>query len=130
MKALLDTHTFLWAIAEEGKLSRRAKQIYAGSNDLWLSVASIWEILIKVQAGKLPLPEPSGPYLVKKLAHDRIEVLPVTLDHVLRTESLPLHHRDPFDRMLVAHCLNRDLTLITADARLRARTDIAVMWAA
>ena len=76
MKALLDTHTFLWAIAEQGKLSRRAQQIYTGPNDLWLSVASMWEILIKVQAGKLPLPEPAGPYLVKKLVQNQIEVLP------------------------------------------------------
>jgi PIN domain nuclease of toxin-antitoxin system len=58
MKALLDTHTFLWAIAEEAKLSRRAQQIYTGSNDLWLSVASVWEILIKVQAANFLCPSP------------------------------------------------------------------------
>jgi len=68
MKALLDTHTFLWAIAKEEKLSRRAQQIFTGPNDLWLSVASVWEILIKVRAGRLPLPVPAGPYVVKKLA--------------------------------------------------------------
>ena len=60
---MLDDMVPLWAIAEEGKLSRRAQQIYTGPNDLWLSVASVWEILIKVRAGRLPLPEPSGPYL-------------------------------------------------------------------
>ena len=58
MRALLDTHTFLWAIADDKRLSRRAQKIYTGPNDLWLSVASVWEILIKVRAGKLPLPEP------------------------------------------------------------------------
>jgi PIN domain nuclease of toxin-antitoxin system len=91
MKVLLDTHTFLWAIAEDGKLSRRAQQIYTGPNDLWLSVASVWEILIKVRAGQLPLPKPSGPHLLKELAKNRIEVLPIALDHVLGAESLPLH---------------------------------------
>jgi PIN domain nuclease of toxin-antitoxin system len=115
MKALLDTHTFLWAIAQEGKLSRRAQQVYTGSNDLWLSVASVWEILIKVQTGRLLLPQPSGPYLVKKLIKDKIEVLPVTLDHVLQVESLPLHHRDPFDRLLIAQSIEEGWPIVTAD---------------
>ncbi len=127
MKALLDTHTFLWAIAQEGKLSRRAQQIYTGSTDLWLSVVSVWEILIKVQAGRLPLPEPAGPYLVKKLAKDKIEVLPVTLNHVLRTESLPLHHRDPFDRLLIAQSIEEGWPIITADP-LFARYPVEVIW--
>jgi PIN domain nuclease of toxin-antitoxin system len=127
MKVLLDTHTFLWAIAEEGKLSRRAQQIYTGSNDLWLSVASIWEILIKVQAGKLPLPEPAGPYLVKKLAKDHIEVLPITLDHALRTESLPFHHRDPFDRLLIAQSIVQKWPILTADPWF-ARYPVEVIW--
>jgi len=127
MKALLDTHTFLWAIAEEGKLSRRAQQIYTGSNDLWLSVASVWEILIKVQAGKLPLPDPAGPYLVKKLVQNQIEVLPITLDHVLRVESLPFHHRDPFDRLLIAQGIKEKWPIITADPWF-ARYPVEVIW--
>jgi len=127
MKAILDTHTFLWAIAQEGKLSRRAQQIYTGSNDLWLSVVSVWEILIKVQAGKLPLPEPSGPYLVKKLLKDKIEVLPISLDHVLGTESLPLHHRDPFDRLLIAQSIEEGWPIVTADP-VFARYPVEVIW--
>jgi PIN domain nuclease of toxin-antitoxin system len=127
MKALLDTHTFLWAIAEEGKLSRRAQQIFIGSSDLWLSVASIWEILIKVQAGKLPLPEPAGPYLIRKLVQNQIEVLPITLDHVLRTESLPLHHRDPFDRLLIAQSIEEKWPIVTADPWF-ARYPVDVIW--
>ena len=127
MKAILDTHTFLWAIAEERKLSRRAQQIYTGPNDLWLSVASVWEILIKVQAGKLPLPAPSGPYLIKKLAKDRIEVLPITLDHVLKTESLPLHHRDPFDRLIIAQSIKEGWPILTADPWF-ARYPVDVIW--
>lgn len=115
MKALLDTHTFLWAIAEERKLSRRAQQVFTGPNDLWISVASFWEILIKVQIGKLPLPKPTGPYVVRKLAENRVDVLPLNLGHALRIESLPLHHRDPFDRILVAQCLEENLALVTAD---------------
>lgn len=127
MKALLDTHTFLWAIAEEERLSPRARQIYTGKNDLWLSVASIWEIVIKVRAGKLLLPQPSGPYVVRELAKNRIEVLPVNLDHVLRFEDLPVYHRDPFDRILIAQSLEEKLPLVTADPVFN-RYPVEVIW--
>ena len=127
MKALLDTHTFLWAIAEEEKLSRRAQQIFTGPNDLWISVAGIWEILIKVQAGRLPLPTPTGPYVLKKLAANNIEVLPIHLDHVLRMESLPMHHRDPFDRIMIAQSLEEDLPLLSSDL-LFDKYPVRVIW--
>lgn len=127
MKALLDTHTLLWAIADDRRLSRRAKQIYTSANDLWLSVASMWEILIKAQAGRLPLPKPVGPYLVKKLVHDQIELLPVTLDHVLGIESLPSHHRDPFDRMLIAQSIEEGWPIVTADPWF-SRYPVEVIW--
>jgi PIN domain nuclease of toxin-antitoxin system len=127
MKALLDTHTFLWAISGNEKLSRRAGQIFVAPNDLWLSVASVWEILTKVQIGKMPLPRPTGPYLVKKCAENRIEVLPVKLDHVLKIETLPMHHRDPFDRILIAQSLEENLPLITSDAVFN-RYDLEVIW--
>jgi PIN domain nuclease of toxin-antitoxin system len=127
VKALLDTHTFLWAISGNEKLSRRAIHIFAGPSDLWLSVASIWEILIKVQIGKMPLPKPAGPYLVKKMIQNKIEALPVTLDHVLRVETLPRHHSDPFDRILIAQSLEEKLPLVTAD-RVFADYPIEVIW--
>lgn len=127
MKALLDTHTFLWAISGDSKLSRQAGQIFSGPSDLWLSVASIWEALIKAQIGKIPLPKPVGPYLLKKLAENRIETLPITLDHVLRIESLPMHHRDPFDRMLIAQSQKEKLPLVTSDVAFQ-RYDIDVIW--
>jgi PIN domain nuclease of toxin-antitoxin system len=127
MRALLDTHTFLWAISDDGRLSLRAKQTFTGPNDLWLSVASIWEILIKVKAGKLPLPQPSGPYLVKKLGENRIEVLPIMLDHVLRIEKLTVHHRDPFDRILIAQSIEEKLPLITADPVFE-RYPVDLIW--
>ena len=127
MKALLDSHVFLWAIAEEEKLSRPAQQVYSGPNNLWLSVVSVWEILIKVRAGKLLLPEPAGPYLVKRLVENKIEILPVKLGHLLRLESLPAHHRDPFDRMLVAQSLEEDLPLVTADP-IFEKYPVRVIW--
>jgi PIN domain nuclease of toxin-antitoxin system len=127
MKALLDTHTFLWAISDDPRLSRRAQQTFTGPNDLWLSVVSIWEILIKVKAGKLPLPQPAGPYLVRKLGENRIEVLPIKLDHVLKIERLEVHHRDPFDRILIAQSIEEKCPLITADP-IFERYPVDVIW--
>jgi PIN domain nuclease of toxin-antitoxin system len=127
MKALLDTHTFLWAISGSERLSRRAERIFVGPSDLWLSVASIWEILIKAQIGKIPLPLPAGPYIVKKLVENRIETLPVSLDHVLKVETLPMHHSDPFDRILIAQSIEEGWPLITADP-IFERYPVQVIW--
>jgi PIN domain nuclease of toxin-antitoxin system len=127
MKALLDTHTFLWAISDDPRLSRRAQQTFTGPNDLWLSVASIWEIMIKVKTGKLPFPQPAGPYLVKKLGQNRIEVLPIKLDHVLGIENLVVHHRDPFDRILIAQSLEENLPIVTSDPWF-SHYPVAVIW--
>ena len=127
MKALLDTHTFLWAISGDERLSRRAAEVFAGPSDLWLSVVSIWEILIKVQIGKMLLPVPTGPYIVKKLVENRIETLAVSRDHVLRVETLPMHHHDPFDRILIAQSLEENIPVVTAD-RVFARYSVELIW--
>jgi len=127
MRALLDTHTFLWAIAGDDRLSRRAAEVFAGPSDLWLSVVSIWEILIKVQIGKMALPVPTGPYIVKKLVENRIETLAVSRDHVLRVETLPMHHNDSFDRILIAQSLEENIPVVTAD-RVFARYPVELIW--
>jgi PIN domain nuclease of toxin-antitoxin system len=127
MKALLDTHTFLWAISGDKRLSRRAERIFIGPSDLCLSVASVWEILIKAQIGKISLPAPVGPYIVKKLAEHRIEILPIGLDHVLKVESLPNDHSDPFDRILIAQSIEEGWPVITADSVFE-RYPVRVIW--
>jgi PIN domain nuclease of toxin-antitoxin system len=108
-------------------MSQHARDIFIGPSNLLLSIASIWEILIKVQLGKLNLPQPAGPYIIRKLAENRIEVLPITLDHVLGIESLPLHHRDPFDRLLIAQSIEEGWPIITADPWF-ARYPVEVIW--
>jgi len=127
MRALLDTHTFLWAISDDPRLSRRAAQIFIGPSDVWLSVASIWEILIKASVGKMPLPKPAAPYLMKRLAENRVQLLPITLDHILKTEELPMHHRDPFDRMLIAQSLKEGWPIISEDPVFK-KYPIRVIW--
>jgi len=126
MKVLLDTHTFLWAIADPDKLSSAARNIIASSDRLW-SVASIWEALIKVQLRKLPLPVPAGNYLVQRLTANGVTVLPIKLEHALRVESLGHHHRDPFDRMLIAQALEEGLPIVTADP-VFSRYPVEVIW--
>jgi PIN domain nuclease of toxin-antitoxin system len=93
VKVLLVSHVFLWGITEAGRLSSEAQKALT-SAELWLSVASLWESIAKVQIGKMSLPQPAGSFLSRELASNGMNVLPVNLGHVLRIESLPLHHRD------------------------------------
>jgi len=115
MKAILDTHAFLWALAGDARMSPHARDIFAGSTDLWFSSASVWEILIKVQSGKLNFPRPAGPYVFSKLAENGIKSLPISIDHLLALERLPTHHRNPFDRLLIAQSVEEEWPIITAD---------------
>ena len=114
MKVLLDTHTFIWAITDERRLSPRARSLIA-SSELWWSVVSLWEAIQKAQAGKLSLQLPAGPFLTGELRSNHVRLLPVSLSHVLRVEELPLHHRDPFDRLLIAQSIEEGWPIITTD---------------
>jgi PIN domain nuclease of toxin-antitoxin system len=127
MRTLLDTHAFLWGIGGDRRMSQHARDIFIGPSNLSMSVASIWEILIKVQVGKLTLPAPAGPYVIRKLAENRIEILPIHLDHLLAFEGLPMHHRDPFDRILIAQSIEEEWPIITADPWF-ARYPVKVIW--
>jgi PIN domain nuclease of toxin-antitoxin system len=127
MKAILDTHAFLWALAGDARMSRQARDIFSGSADLSLSIASVWEILIKVQSGKLRFPRPAGPYLLSRMAENRIAMLPISIDHLLALERLAAHHRDPFDRMLIAQSIEEDLPIITADPMFK-KYPVQVIW--
>src|SRR5580700_2981044 len=101
MKYLLDTHTFLWAAFEPAELSRNAAEA-CETGELWLSAASVWEIAIKAQIGRLPVREPVRDFVSRQLRAGRIAVLPIHVSHACRAGELPLHHRAPFDRMLAA----------------------------
>lgn len=125
MKALLDTHTFLWWITDDPRLSSRARDLIADSaNDVYLSAVSGWELAIKAQLGKLRLPENMrqsiSQFVMTQLALNGIRVLPVHMHHTLHVYTLPLHHRDPFDRLLIAQSQLEDLPIVTADISLNA----------
>ena len=127
MKALLDAHVFLWGIAGDTRMSQHARDVFVGPSNLLISVASIWEILIKAQVGKLNLPQPAGPYIISKLAENRVETLPINLDHLLVLERLPMHHRDPFDRILIAQSMEEGWPIVTADRDFK-KYPIRVIW--
>jgi PIN domain nuclease of toxin-antitoxin system len=126
MKILLDTHTFLWAVTDEKRLSRRAHDVMA-SSESWWSVVSLWEALQKARIGKLPLPLPAGPFLTGELSSNHVRLLPVSLSHVLRVEELPLHHRDPFDRLLIAQSIEEGWPIVTSDPWF-SRYPVDVIW--
>lgn len=117
MNLLLDTHTFLWAIDNHPSLSQKAREaIIDGNNIVFVSAATAWEISIKKAIGKLSLPE--GSYL-EELALHRFTALDITTEHALAVENLPPHHKDPFDRMLIAQAQIEKLTLITRDEKIK-----------
>ena len=128
MKALIDTHTFLWWNTEDAQLSPRAREIITdGKNEIFLSAASAWEIAIKAAKGRLVLPEEPTIYVPSRMSLYRIQPLPVQVSHALRVYELPPHHADPFDRLLVAQCQMESLPLVTKDEEIR-RYDVETLW--
>ena len=128
MRFLLDTHAFLWWIADDPQLSAGAKKVMADpANELFLSAASGWEISIKSQIGKLSLAEPPEIFVPKHLSANQFQPLSIRMDHALRVFSLPLLHRDPFDRLLVAQSLVESMPLVSCDP-LVAQYGLDVRW--
>lgn len=126
MNLLLDTHVLLWAVDDDPSLSQAARAaITDGHNIVFVSAATAWEIAIKKALGKLQAPTDS--YL-EELRRHRFTPLNVTTEHARAVETLPPHHADPFDRMLVAQSQVEKLTLVTRDGRLQAYA-VPIIWA-
>ena len=120
MRLLLDTHSFLWFVLGDQRLSTLAVHAIGDiANDRYLSVASAWEIAIKANLQKLRLSAPF-PIFMEQAERNAIDLLPVTLEHLNVVFTLPLHHRDPFDRLLVAQALVENLPIVSADPLLDA----------
>lgn len=115
MKYLLDTHALLWTIFEPEKLTKQAREIIGDRhNIICISLISLWEISIKQNIGRLEIPED----FFQVIRQGGFEILPLNLDEITKYRTLPLHHRDPFDRILVVQALERELTLITRDSEI------------
>jgi PIN domain nuclease of toxin-antitoxin system len=119
MRLLLDTHVFLWWVADDPRLPPRARRAIADAGECFLSIASCWEMAIKVSLGKLTLPTTVERFVPLQLAANGIGLLPIDLDHVAHVAVLPFHHRDPFDRLLAAQALLEHLVVVSADPVFR-----------
>lgn len=121
MKLLLDTHIFIWWVDQPEKLSAAAiSALEDEANELLLSVASVWEMQIKIQLGKLKLSLPLKELVKNQQETNDLRVSPVALSHVLALDALPFHHKDPFDRLLIAQGVAEGLTIVTADSQFSA----------
>lgn len=121
MKYLLDTHTLLWFLQGDKKLSDKARQFIDNpSNEKFLSIVSLWEIAVKVSLGKLVLDKSFERLFPEQLHFNRIEILDITVDSLTKLTTLPFHHRDPFDRLIIAQALVEGIPIIGADAAFDA----------
>ena len=128
MRLLLDTHAFLWWVAGSSELSRRARSAIAdGKNECLVSLASAWEIAIKVSLGKLRIEAQLDRFLPEQLASNGFQPLAIDLRHVSRVARLPFHHRDPFDRLLAAQALEERVALVSGDP-VFSRYSVKRVW--
>ncbi len=128
MKLLLDTHAFIWINEESTQLSNRVKDLYRSrEHDVYLSVASAWEMQIKFQLGKLDLAMPIEALVSKNIRENDVYLLPIDLSHIAQLEKLPPHHKDPFDRMIIAQAMLDDFTIVSIDGAF-ADYDVSVIW--
>lgn len=128
MQLLLDTHSFLWFIGGDKRLSAKAKEAIADlENEVFLSVASLWEMAVKINIGKLKLPRPYEELIPEQLMQNEIRVLRAELSHLTQYIALPLHHRDPFDRLLVAQAQVEEMTVVSKDEAFESY-DVDLLW--
>jgi len=128
MRAILDTHTFLWWNMDDPQLSKAAREfIRDGKNEVFLSAASAWEIAIKCARGRLILPEVPGQYVADRMVTHHFRSLPVQISHALQVFNLPDVHQDPFDRLLVAQSQMEDIPILTADPVI-PQYGVSIIW--
>ena len=116
MKLLLDTHALLWFFSGNTKISETAKVLIENpQNHKFISIASIWEMAIKQSQGKLDLEVTAAQYIKEKLAMDDFSLLPIKIEHLELVSSLPFHHRDPFDRLLISQSITEQIPILSSD---------------
>jgi PIN domain nuclease of toxin-antitoxin system len=125
---LVDTHTFLWALMHDRRLSARSKQILTSDeHELYFSLVSLWEFAIKIKTGKLNALGSSVAYLRSEMDNYSMQLLPIRYDHILALETLPAHHSDPFDRLLIAQAVAESLPILTNDEKF-ALYPAKILW--
>ena len=128
MRVLVDTATFVWVLLDDHRSSRRAKQMLSSDTDeLVFSLVSLWEIAIKMKLGKFNDLGSSVAYIREEMNEYGMELLPIRYEHIQRLETLPLHHPDPFDRLLIAQAISENLPILTSDKKFKLY-DVKVLW--
>ena len=128
MELLLDTHSFLWFAGGDERLSKRAQDAISDlDNGAYLSVSSLWEMTIKINIGKLKLPRPFGELIPEQLVLNEIEVLHAELPHLASYIDLPLHHRDPFDRLIIAQAKVENMQVVSKDGEFE-KYGVELLW--
>jgi len=127
VRILLDTHAILWAVLTPENLSPTAKRLLESDNELLISIASLWEIVIKTSLGKIHLGAPPAEAFPEIVDSLRAEILPVAVEHLLAVAELPPHHGDPFDRMLIAQSIAEDAPLLSTDG-VFAKYAVPILW--
>lgn len=128
MNYLLDSHTFIWMDIAPEKVSLRVRHIIQdGGNNIFLSYGSVWEMQIKIALDKLNLNSGLAQTIVRQQEENNVQLLPIELDHIFILERLPLLHRDPFDRLLVAQAMVERIPILSSDSMI-AQYEINVIW--
>ena len=116
MRLIIDTQVLIWWTNDVSNISRRVQDIiFDLDNELWLSLASIWEMQIKISLGKLDLPRSLPDIIATQIEENQIKILPIELSHIYALDRLPLHHRDPFDRLIIAQSLTEEMPIASID---------------
>lgn len=128
MRAILDTHAFIWWVTNDPRITVNVRRIIAdSSNELFLSVASCWEIIIKMQLGKLTLTDNPESFIPEQMLLNSIRGLPIQVSHTLHVYKLPLHHKDPFDRLIISQSQIEKMPVITSDPFFK-EYDLKIIW--
>jgi len=128
MRVLVDTHTFLWDLLSDHRSSRLAKQMLkSDEHELYFSLVSLWEFAIKIKSGKLNALGSSVAYIRSEMENYSMQLLPIRYEHILQLESLPVHHSDPFDRLLIAQAITESLPILTRDDKFTLYP-VQVIW--
>ena len=128
MRLLLYTHAFLWFVQRDKRLSSNVRTLIEDpANDIFLSIASNWEIAIKASLGKIAFNEPFATFLPNQLNFNTIATLPITIAHTIALSTLPNHHRDPFDRMIIAQAIVEQIPVLVSDPAFRSYP-ITTLW--
>jgi PIN domain nuclease of toxin-antitoxin system len=128
MRCLLDSHAFLWFIGGDARLGERALETISDiENEVLLSIASLWEIAIKHSLGKLELAQPFPELVQRQLIANEIELLAINPKHLFTLVDLPFHHRDPFDRLIIAQAISEGIPVLSGDGEFR-KYPVQTLW--